>query len=558
MPTLLFLLLGLTLATCVIAYWSDNLGKKLGKKRISLLGLRPRQTATVITIGSSLIIMLGTLLSLLGIYAPLRHALFRYDAERANNRRLSTKNTQLAGSNDQLNRQKSRLSATIAAQTMESAVKTEAIVAKNAQLKQKQADLKLAEQGKQAALNATRTARGEANAAKKGAAQARSAEVQAREDFQNVTLRFNTVNGQLQGAEAKLKQSKRALHQADVQLKKTNFKLAAAERNYKTAQRSYLASSRSYLKASRDLINLTAQFDQQKAAYEAQNVDFEKQKTDLDNLKGQARQYAEQMNASLAGAAIALTGPTMILKEETLAEKTIAAHLSDSRISDALDELLRQARARVTQIGAESGTKDVGMRLVSSPQTDLEEADIEAILTRFLSNATTPVSVRVIAARTHAVGEGTIKAQLVTVPVRNAYANGENIAAATVDGRKSDAQIFNQLLALLNVGQRAAEAGHGVEPPLSRDTLFYASGTNERIFEALRRIQSVNGPARVRLQASGDASTTQPLRVDFAVARAAPNEIMPPNSPAPEVEAPATRRPNGERAAQISARDGNI
>ncbi len=60
MWTPLFLLVGLMIATAVIAYWSDNLGKKLGKKRVSLLGLRPKQTATLITIASSLVIMLVT------------------------------------------------------------------------------------------------------------------------------------------------------------------------------------------------------------------------------------------------------------------------------------------------------------------------------------------------------------------------------------------------------------------------------------------------------------------------------------------------------------------
>src|ERR1017187_2561151 len=61
MLTPLYLLFGLTAATCVIAYWADNLGKKLGKKRISLFNLRPRQTATLISMASSVGIMILTL-----------------------------------------------------------------------------------------------------------------------------------------------------------------------------------------------------------------------------------------------------------------------------------------------------------------------------------------------------------------------------------------------------------------------------------------------------------------------------------------------------------------
>ncbi|HVF09670.1 MAG TPA: DUF3084 domain-containing protein, partial [Abditibacteriaceae bacterium] len=95
MLTPLVLLLGLAVATCVIAYVADNLGKKLGKKRVSMWGLRPRQTATLLTMASGLGIMLVTLFVLLGLWGPLRHALLSYDRVRANSRELSQQNMAL-------------------------------------------------------------------------------------------------------------------------------------------------------------------------------------------------------------------------------------------------------------------------------------------------------------------------------------------------------------------------------------------------------------------------------------------------------------------------------
>lgn len=74
MFTPLILFFGLTVATAVIAHWSDNLGKKLGKKRVSLFGLRPRTTATILTIASSWAIMLFTLAVLLIAVPPLKNA----------------------------------------------------------------------------------------------------------------------------------------------------------------------------------------------------------------------------------------------------------------------------------------------------------------------------------------------------------------------------------------------------------------------------------------------------------------------------------------------------
>src|SRR6478672_11151214 len=105
MFTVFFLLFGLTIATCVIAYWSDNLGKKLGKKRVTLFGLRPRQTATLITMASSVVIMLFTLATLLIVNRGLLRALLHYDEERAANRQLRGENSQLRAEQMQLKTQ---------------------------------------------------------------------------------------------------------------------------------------------------------------------------------------------------------------------------------------------------------------------------------------------------------------------------------------------------------------------------------------------------------------------------------------------------------------------
>src|SRR4028119_129786 len=109
MLTPFILVLGLMVATGVIAYWSDNLGKKLGKKRVSLLGLRPKQTATLITIASSLLIMLFTLGVMLATYRPLRHALLRFDSVRAANERLVEQNKILQADLGSLEEREKRL-----------------------------------------------------------------------------------------------------------------------------------------------------------------------------------------------------------------------------------------------------------------------------------------------------------------------------------------------------------------------------------------------------------------------------------------------------------------
>ncbi|MFN8218580.1 MAG: DUF3084 domain-containing protein [Fimbriimonadales bacterium] len=48
----------------LVAYLADGLGRKLGKKRLSLFGMRPRHTATALTVGAGVLIPLLTVLTL--------------------------------------------------------------------------------------------------------------------------------------------------------------------------------------------------------------------------------------------------------------------------------------------------------------------------------------------------------------------------------------------------------------------------------------------------------------------------------------------------------------
>ena len=58
------LILAFCLAGALVAYLADNLGRTLGKKRLSLAGLRPRHTATMITTMAGFLVPLITVVLL--------------------------------------------------------------------------------------------------------------------------------------------------------------------------------------------------------------------------------------------------------------------------------------------------------------------------------------------------------------------------------------------------------------------------------------------------------------------------------------------------------------
>ncbi|MGI6081389.1 MAG: DUF3084 domain-containing protein [Limnochordia bacterium] len=81
------------------AYQGDKVGRFAGRRRLSILGLRPRYTSRIITIITGVIIVLFTLVSLILLSENVRQALFGMEQLRASVEALSTdltaKNTEL-------------------------------------------------------------------------------------------------------------------------------------------------------------------------------------------------------------------------------------------------------------------------------------------------------------------------------------------------------------------------------------------------------------------------------------------------------------------------------
>jgi len=70
------LLLTVIIVSGIVAYVGDVLGKRLGKKRVSIFGLRPRQTAVLIAVTTGCAITVGTVAVLSLTSAEVRESLF--------------------------------------------------------------------------------------------------------------------------------------------------------------------------------------------------------------------------------------------------------------------------------------------------------------------------------------------------------------------------------------------------------------------------------------------------------------------------------------------------
>ncbi|EHM10264.1 Protein of unknown function (DUF3084) [Thermanaerovibrio velox DSM 12556] len=100
------LILALVLISAVVAYVGDVLGMRVGKKRVSLFGLRPRHTSSVITTVTGVLITLSTLVVLGFASSTVRSALL---GMKIINRQMQELNVKLEDSRRELSESQGRL-----------------------------------------------------------------------------------------------------------------------------------------------------------------------------------------------------------------------------------------------------------------------------------------------------------------------------------------------------------------------------------------------------------------------------------------------------------------
>lgn len=506
MSTPLFLLIGLAIATCIIAYWSDNLGKKLGKKRVTLFGLRPRQTATLMTMTSSVVIMLFTLGVLLATNSGLRGALLRYDKERAENRALRRSNGDLRGQQAELQKD---------VRQAQDTAKTAYLQAKSAQQQAFKAhdnyqkalqDVNAKQQELKAAQKDERLAQAEERKARSGEKKARSRADAATHQLQNKKQELQNVNGRLENVQVRLNSLQTNLKSAQQNIKLAQAQERTANTKATRAYESYKKIEGDAYEASRKLIADITNLQEEKQSLENKQQVLQASIQQLEITRNQLELVKNQL----------ATQDTDI-RQGVFADVQIPAGTSPKMTSDMVKSLLQEGQKI---IAANNSRRRLSVFLPN--HQPVEDVAISYLATS-ISAFNVPVSVRLSATRNYAKAEEEIEAVLFAIPARLVFKRDEQIFAKEIDGTQSDAKIFNQLINLVDKGEEKARAV-GMVPLLKQDEVFYAEGTNEQIFEALRRIQDFNKRVTVKIRAKEPTTAIERLQIRFEISEAAPAE----------------------------------
>ncbi len=539
MLTPLALFLGLLVATAFIAHWSDNLGKKLGKKRVSVFGLRPRTSATVLTVVSSWGIMMFTLLALLWTVRPLRQALLSIDAVRAEltdvTQQLTTSKEQLPVVQKRFELAQNRLKATegkLKNANTQTAIAQKAVTvfrkdatkyqgeARNARSDAAKAhkDFETARVSEQNARSAER----EANQAKVVALQtAQIAQSQAkntRQNFQNASFQLNQKQKQLRYVQVNLRKTQteaknvqRQLSTSQKQLTNTKNNLLGTRKQLVGSYKSLAVSYKKVARAEADVAKKQAQVTGLNTQVTRLNAQAKSLQKDVNYLKVEAGQFG-QLADTLASNNISLR------LGQTLAERHIDANLSPARIEQELRNLLDSSQSAAQQLvpGVKVIARDIAPDPKSGSPVMLSENQTVHEYARLLASANQPVSARLVSAFNYPGNTGEVIASFVLVPVTTIYQAQQTIGEATIDTTKSESDIFGQLEDLIDLARFNAER-QGANPPLLPNAPFFDGDTSQKMFDTWRKIQHLGRSVPVRIVAARDLDSTEPLQIRFQI-----------------------------------------
>uniref|UniRef100_B8HK30 DUF3084 domain-containing protein n=1 Tax=Cyanothece sp. (strain PCC 7425 / ATCC 29141) TaxID=395961 RepID=B8HK30_CYAP4 len=430
------LILAVIILGGAIATVGDRIGTRVGKARLSLFNLRPRNTAILVTILTGSIISASTLGVLLATSKELRDGVLRIEsiqqqrkqAEAELNEALQQKQEiqqALESANTELEQARTRLGAVN--RTLASALARQQKTQKQLNYLQDryltaQKELRqFSEQGK--------VLRGEIQRLDAAAQQLQ------REQSRLIAQR-NQVAERLQAAETEKDVLETAVSQA-------RGRLNQVESQKQTLEAAIAQSQRRLREAEEQQAKLAA------AVTQAQNQQVKLQ-NEITSLETSRKRLQENVDTLLLGLR---QGNVTIRAGQVLASGLIQGVNNRSAALQAFEALLREARK--TAIVLTNPQK-----LTPTDQVvHLLNADVERTIQRLQDGQ--PYFVRILAAGNYLEGETVVLVVPQLAPNQVVFSGGEQVATVTLNPAKmSDDQILNRLERLFSISnQRAIQAG---------------------------------------------------------------------------------------------------
>lgn len=493
----LLLICAWVLGSGVVAYVCDNLGRKLGKRRLSLWGLRPRHTAMVVTVltGIGIALLTFALASLVSL--DFRRAVFELGAI---DQQVET-----------LNQEQGILKA--------SSLK---LAGRNLRL---QDIVSVAEQQAGTSRTAARLA-GEALR-------------HARDQREAMLRTLDAAEARLTALRRSREALARQVKERQSQLAALKSQLAAATQATTQAQRERGVAEQAADTLRRRISATTQTLATLKGRLNENQAELSRTESDLIAGRKELARVREDLEAVRANSLVIRSTPVMFATGQEIARRVIYQPSDPAQVEKELDKLMNAAETEARRQGARPtmpGEKVV--RLVPLGVLDLSglssndrgEETLRKLYAQSIVANGGDVVVRVIAGA-NAVENDPVHAYLEVAPNLKVFSLGERLLSdVPVDGRLSEAKVLEQIISVLQTQVRQKALDAGLLPPPSGAV---GEINWEQVLQAVRDLQddarrrSQTGRAKagndaysasmLNIYAVTDVYTADPLIVRFSV-----------------------------------------
>jgi len=488
-----------------IAYFGDWLGRYLGKRRISVWGLRPRHTAMLITSFTGSFIAFLTIVAVLATAQTFREIIVRGERILEQSRRMQIRYAQLSRDYQQLQQRYEEAAGRVREQQQQMAQNALQLQRQQQQLQEVRTQLAQRQQQVEA-LN-RRIA--EQSNQLRGLQQ------------QNVALRASSEQLQRNNEELRrqgqfLREQNALYQQNNADLASQNLRYASENVQLNTENLRLQQQAAQLRQQTEQLTQQGQQLQQQADALRHTISQLQEQEAELRNLIERLEQMKER--------------PIVARKDEEIARRVIPNGLSLRSTRNEIYRLLveagRIAQERGASVGSVHRAAYIPLKRVSMPtpaggsiEIVADEAMSVEVLAEQIARSDAPVVVLVVAVRNSVAGEP-IQVELRPYRNRLVYRKDEEIARVRVWSGRSTGEIANTLIEFLRdeVRSRAVEAG--IIPRVGAEgEISVGAVTNVEITDLADRIAREGKGRYVNVVALADTDTysADSLRLRFRI-----------------------------------------
>lgn len=501
-----------------IAVLADDLGRRLGKKRLHFKGIRPKRVAQIGTFLAGIIVSLVTIAIVSAASKPVRdwirkgsQAILEAQELQAKNHDLDTENKRLASMRETLIRQ--------------NGVSNNQLRHKTAQLGGLNKEISTLKP-KLAALNAQ-------------VSELRPRLAEASQRVRAAKAKIDQLNAEQLRTKGRLASLQGDLAKARGQLAQVNANLRTARLDTKTVSTDNALLAQKNLQLNAKQRELTTQI----ADLEEQRAQTEQQLTDAKNALDSAKTELSQTQRTLSAAQMELESTRQDLAQarvdseffkaisqvpryqpmiyhmgEEVARLPVEGPNSIQSAKLALSTLLRSARVNAGKFGAKPNEPypEAGIfeHVDSRTKRKIPPEEIENEIATKIAAARDPV-VLVAYSTLNAFKGEPVSLEVDVLPNPVVFQRGQVVAELDVDGRKEPTSIYRQINDLAGrVRERMRRTP--LAAPNPADPWLGAVSPDE-VYLLMSRVHTAERPVRVRAIAEANTRAADPLKLTFLV-----------------------------------------